>query len=142
MFINVNDILVNLKNVSNINILKRSNRIVFNMNYTIEIVKGNDQKYISDYVYWDCATDQELIDNIKTITESNYFKNFIVINNSFINKNEISTVKYDKYNTRIIFNLSHPVTFKNKYHEHCLTSEFVYVTGTSEQYDEILLNLS
>lgn len=142
MYINVNGILINLKNVSNINILRKSKRIVFNMNYTVEILRQGKSKLISDYVYWDCSTEQELINNIKAITSNPYFKNFLVIDSSYINKNEISTVKYDKYNTRLIFNLSHPVTFKNKQGDNCLTSEFVYVTCDETKYKEILNTLN
>ena len=38
MFLQTNDRIINLKNVSNINILGHQNRIVFNLNYNIEIM--------------------------------------------------------------------------------------------------------
>ena len=120
--IKVNDLIVNLKNVSNIVILH--NRIVFNMNYTICIKTSYGDKFISDYVYWDSDVDlnRELLHNNKYIRD-----NFIIIKNHLINKNEISTIKFLEYQSRIIFNMSHPVSFKDKSGAKSLTSEFVYI---------------
>lgn len=120
--IRVNDLIVNLKNVSNIVILH--NRIVFNMNYTIRIKTSYGDKFISDYVYWDSNVDlnSELLHKNKHIQD-----NFIIIKNHLINKNEISTIKFLEYQSRIIFNMSHPVSFKDKSGVKSLTSEFVYI---------------
>lgn len=120
--ISVDDLIVNLKNVSNIVIL--NNRIVFNMNYTICIKTAHHDKFISDYVYWDSNVEinRELLYNNKYIQE-----NFIVINKHLINKNEISTIKFLESRLRIVFNMSHPVTFKDRNGNKSLTSEFVYI---------------
>lgn len=139
MFLKTNDRLINLKNVSNINILQgeRRNRIIFNMNYNIEIYKD---KFISDYVYWDAIDAQDLVDNIAYINKNKYFcENFIeqIAGKGYININEISSIKFAEKKNRVIFNLSHPVTFKNYDGEKKLTSEFVYVNcGTFIKYKE------
>lgn len=127
-------VVVNLQNVSNINIL--DSRIVFNMNYTIDISNSQNPKFISDYVYWDSKSLKEMNTNIEEL-QNNFFirENFIFVNNCFINTNEISSIKFLDNQSRIIFNLSHPVTFKSK-HSHNLTSEFVYI-NCSDNYEEV-----
>ena len=131
MFIQANDRTINLKNVSNINILHDRNRIVFNLNYNIEIFTNYGQsKYISDYVYWDCNNSQALIANLEELNRSKYFiDNFInqINDNGYININEISSIKYIEKKNRVIFNLSHPITFKDFDGKDKITSEFVYV---------------
>lgn len=120
--IKVDDLIVNLKNVSNIVIL--NNRIVFNMNYTICIKTGYHDKFISDYVYWD--SDVEI--NREFLYKNEYIQdNFIIVNKHLINKNEISSIKFLENQSRIIFNMSHPVTFKDRNGNKSLTSEFVYI---------------
>lgn len=132
MFLQTNDRIVNLKNVSNINILNDKNRIVFNLNYNIEMPSNswNSSKMISDYVYWDAISNADLEQNITHILRMPYFiENFISSNdnNVFINLNEISSVKFSEKKTRVIFNLSNPVTFKDYDGNEKITSDFVYV---------------
>lgn len=135
-FINISDKIVNLSNVSNVNIIQSKNRIVFNLNYNIEISYFDKRKnnianrFISDYIYWDCLDSNELYLNLSTLKRNKYFReNFIKEANDkgFINKNEISSVKFVELKHRIIFNLSHPVTFVDFNKEEKITSEFVYV---------------
>lgn len=129
-----NDVLVNLKNVSNINMLNTL-RVVFNMNYTIEMKSRNDAKLISDYVYWDAKNADELNQNLSDLGSNEYIReNFLSIEGQsiLINKNEISSVKFMERQNRIIFNLSHPVTFKN-HDAKSLTSEFVYINCKSHE---------
>lgn len=129
-----NDVLVNLKNVSNINMLNTL-RVVFNMNYTIEMKSRNDAKLISDYVYWDAKNTDELNKNLSNLDSNEYIReNFLSIEGQsiLINKNEISSVKFMERQNRIIFNLSHPVTFKN-HDAKSLTSEFVYINCKSHE---------
>ena len=132
MFIETNERLVNLKNVSNINILDRSpGRIIFNMNYHIDILdkKINKNKLISDYVYWDASDREMFLDNLDQLEQNEYLKeNFIKgLNGEFINKNLISSVKFSDDKERVIFNMSHPITFVNYKGEQKITSEFVYI---------------
>lgn len=135
MFLTANDRVVNLSNVSNINIID-GKRIIFNMNYNIEITyydktsKQEKSKFISDYVYWDAQDRNEMAKNLETIRNFKYFNdNFINqrVGNGFINKNEISSVKFSERKNRVIFNLSHPVTFVDYDGKEKITSEFVYV---------------
>jgi len=136
LFLQTNDRIINLQNVSNINVLKDGNRIIFNMNYNIEIVyfdkvqRKEKSKFISDYVYWDSNTHDDMLKNLKQLEELKFFKdNFIKqsVNAGFINKNEISSVKFSDKKYRVIFNLSHPITFTDFDGREKITSEFVYV---------------
>lgn len=145
MFLQTTDRIINLQNVSNINILKESNRIIFNMNYNIEIAyfdkvqRKEKSKFISDYVYWDAYSYNDMIANLKALQTLDYFKdNFIeqTPGNGFINKNEISSIKFSEKKNRVIFNLSHPVTFTDFDGKEKITSEFVYVNCSDvNQYD-------
>lgn len=136
MFIHTTDRIINLQNVSNINILKDSNRIIFNMNYNIEISyfdkvsRREKTKLISDYVYWDADNYNVMQANLKTLQTTKYFiENFIrqTEGHGFINNNEISSVKFSDKKYRVIFNLSHPITFTDFDGKEKITSEFVYV---------------
>lgn len=136
LYLQTNDRLINLRNVSNINVLKENNRIIFNLNYNIEIVyfdkqtKREKSKFISDYVYWDAINYNDMLQNLSHLASNDYFvTNFInqVNDNGFINKNEISSIKFSDKKNRVIFNLSHPITFTDFDGREKITSEFVYV---------------
>jgi len=135
-----NDRLINLKNVSNINIINDNYtnryRIVFNLNYPIKI----KDKFISDYVYWDAIDQDNMSYNLIKLNEDIYFKeNFIdqVNGNGYINSNEISSIKFSEKKNRVIFNLSHLVTFTDFNGQNKITSEFVYVNcDNKKQYNE------
>jgi hypothetical protein len=134
VFINVSDKILNLQNVSNINIVK--DRIIFNLNYPVNINSGNKQ--ISDYVYWD-GNSNDLKARQIVFLSNNYFKNNFIekINDGYININCISSVKFIDDKKRVIFNLNHPVTFKDYKQESKQTSEFVYIDCQNEkQYKE------
>lgn len=140
MFLTTNDRIINLKNVSNINILKDRFRIVFNLNYNIDINNTGKTKLISDYVYWDAIDDTNLKANLKHLIDNSYFgETFISQPNNlvFININEISSIKFSEKKNRVIFNLSHPITFKDNDGNERITSEFVYVNCDNyQQYKE------
>lgn len=130
-WIQAGDILVNLRNVSNINILK-SNRIVFNMNYMIGIIRGNEKRNISDYVYWDSSSLEIMSDKLSLLKNHKFIKeNFIFVDNCYVNTSEISSVKFLEKQNRVVLNLSHPVTFNGKHNQSNLTSEFVYINCKS-----------
>lgn len=136
MFLQTNDRTINLRNTSNINILHASNRIVFNLNYNIEIpcTTSTGTKLISDYVYWDAVDAHDLKENISRLLANQYFaENFLrdSSGNVFVNMNEISSIKYSEKKHRVIFNLSHPVTFRDHDKKERVTSEFVYVNCNS-----------
>lgn len=128
MFIKTNDRLVNLENVSNINILPHEKRIVFNLDYSIEIIQDGELKYISDYVYWDLIDDANFKYALEVIGKNVYIHaNFIPHEKGFINRHEISSIKFSDKKNRVIFNLSHPVTFMDFSGHSRITSEYVYV---------------
>lgn len=111
------------------------------MNYNIEItyfdkvLRKENNKYISDYVYWDSDTHNEMANNLKSLQALKYFNdNFIkqTAGNGFINKNEISSIKFADRKYRVIFNLSHPITFTDFDGKEKITSEFVYVNCTDQ----------
>lgn len=115
------------------------------MNYNIEIsyfdkvTRREKSKLISDYVYWDANSYNDMIANLKSLQTMKYFiGNFIkqTDGHGFINKNEISSVKFSDKKYRVIFNLSHPITFTDFDGKEKITSEFVYVNCTDlTQYD-------
>lgn len=148
MFLKTKDIIVNLENVSNINIIKNQRRIVFNMNYNIQINCGphGEGKFISDYVYWNANSDKEFSDNLIKLNENDFFiREFIhkPKKDGYINVNEISSIKFIENRFRVIFNLSHPVTFADRDKNKKITSEFVYVDSDNdaefEDYKEYIM---
>jgi hypothetical protein len=144
LFFQVNDKIINLKNVSNINVLKNKKRIIFNMNYSIDISVGKQQKTISDYVYWDCVDLNSLNDNITSLIGCKYFYSNFIENGhgGFINTQEISSIKFVKSKKRVIFNLSHPVTFIDSDQKAKITSEFVYCNfNNTEEYSSYVYYL-
>jgi hypothetical protein len=102
------------------------------MNYNIEIEKNQEYKIISDYVYWDLLP-SEFDNRLKDISENTYIvDNFITHDNGYINKDEISSIKFAEKKQRVIFNLSHTVSFIDNYGNQHMTSEFVYVNFNNE----------
>jgi DNA integrity scanning protein DisA with diadenylate cyclase activity len=106
------------------------------MNYNIEIshfdrvTKREKTKFISDYVYWDANSYDEMMSNLKSLQTLDFFNSHFIkqtAGHGFINKNEISSVKFSDKKYRVIFNLSHPVTFTDFDGKEKITSEFVYV---------------
>lgn len=132
--------MVNLENVSNINLVPNKNRIVFNMNYSIQMNRYGTKSLISDYVYWDAKNSNEYTKNLIELKENEHFQREFFAkprNDGFINVNEISSIKFLDDSRRIIFNLSHQVSFKDRHKNESLTSEFVYVDfGSQESFDD------
>jgi hypothetical protein len=129
MFLNTGSRIINLANVSSINIVKEKFRIIFNLNYSIEIQTSAGSKHISDYVYWDAITADGLQTNIQYLEKDKFLKMTFLskLNNGYVNINQISSMKFSEKKNRVIFNLSHPVTFKDHENTPRVTSEFVYV---------------
>lgn len=149
-FITAHNKVVNLKNVSNINIIRNFKnshfRIIFNMNYCVALPdnKKTDNKsttkLISDYVYWDFNDVKSLEESISTIENNEHFsENFIdqIDDRGYINLNEVSSIKFSENKKRVIFNLSHPVTFIDFDKKEKITSEFVFINcGSLLEYKE------
>jgi len=131
MFIEINNKVINLKNVSNVHILERKNRIIFNMNYSVQIKTNQGiQRNVSDYVYWDAQNDEDMNRNIQRLKNNEAFSSMFlsgVDDNVWINIHEVSTVKFIDGKNRVIFNLSHPITYNDKDSVQRITSDFVYV---------------
>jgi len=149
MFIEVSNKIVNLKNVSNVNIEKNFNKkqfkIFFNLSHNIdlEVFDKIDGKlktiFISDYVLWEAKSLNKLLENLLFLEKHKYFKdNFVkkAHGDGFINKNQISSIKFEDHKNRVIFNLSHPITFTDFEKKKKLTSEFVYVN--CDDYSEFM----
>ena len=137
MFIETNDRFINLNNVSNININESGFRVIFNMNYNIQINCGtnNTPKMISDYVYWDSLNQNQFKQKVNELSQSDFLiDNFVkkMYSEGYINVNEISSVKFLDNRKRTIFNLSHPVTFFDNRKNEKITSEFVFVDAKNE----------
>jgi len=133
VFIKTNDRIINLVNVSNINIVTKQKRVVFNMNYSIEILDYGRMKTISDYSYLDARDNDDFDLILSSIMNNQYIiDNFISHDNGYINKNEISSIKFSDKKNRIIVNLSHPVSFTDYNNNDKITSEFVYINFTNK----------
>lgn len=127
-FVQFNNQLINLENVSNINFLAKSKRIVMNMNYSINT--GKPDKLISDYIYLDFDAVSEYEEAKTYILGVGYIcDNFIHkgLKDGLINIKSISSVKFDEDRLRVIFNLSHSSSIKNKQNKPIVTSDFVFV---------------
>jgi len=144
MFLQTNDRLINLQNVSNINILRGRRRIVFNMNYSIEIDNNGKKKLVSDYAYWDAVSDADFELNIAHLENHEYFQDEFIRQQyvgsnvtGYINLNEISSIKFSDKKNRVIFNLANAIMYRDQDNNERLTSDFVYVNcGSTESYNE------
>ena len=134
-FIKTNDRLVSLKNVSNINIITKSEpRIVFHLNYFIEIERDGRFKMISDYVYWDFISHSDFENAMAVLRGNEFIKSkFIEHRDGFVNIDEVSSIKFAEKKNRVIFNMSHPVTFVDYNGDDNVTSEFVYVNCNTRE---------
>lgn len=122
----LNNRIINLDHVSIIRFDIAHNKIFFNMNYAIQIT---DDTYIQDYASLEYSNDlQDLIENaLKNI------KKFVYNNdNSYINLESASSLKFIKDDNRIIVNLCNPHTYtindKKK-----VIAEFIYIKNQSEE---------
>jgi hypothetical protein len=133
MFLQTNERITNLKNVSDINILTKSNRIVFNLNYNIKL----HGKMISDYIYWDSDDAKDMSNKLDYLKNDTYFKkNFIDKKDGYgyININCISSIKFNENKNRVIVNLSHTGAYIDNYGNKKITSQFIFVD--LKNYDE------
>lgn len=138
-FLEIEDKILNLQNISNVNILKNRRRIVFNMKYSIEIDSEDKhsnkkiKKMISDYVYLDSKDKAEFNENLSNLKMNSYFKKYFLkgTNYNYINVNCISSIKFSEDKLRTIFNLSNSVSFNDFNKNQKLTSEFIFVNHDS-----------
>lgn len=137
-YIQAGDTFINLQTVSNINILKNKNRIVYNFSYPINIEVNGTIKVVSEYLYDDV---QDIEAKQKELFNNHYIKeNYIHqgLNLGLINKNKISSFKLQPERLRVIFNMSHSVEITTK-DKSIFAPEFVYVhLGSKEEYNEYI----
>jgi hypothetical protein len=136
--------IINLSRVSNIGIIYEPKpKIVFNMDYavTLRTKQTQEEKLISDYVYWDALSLDDFYDMKDLIDEQT--ADWIYYNDKFriVNPDKISSIVFDEEKSinryKIIFNLSHTVSMR----EGGMTSEFVYYKfDDSKSFNDYKLN--
>lgn len=120
-FVKIQDYYINLSNVSSFKISPE--RLIFNMNYSTQ----NKSGFISDFIFINDFT----MSNVSDIMENKYFKeNFIKIFNGnsdvFVNKNSISSYKYEPEKKRYIINFNSVHTYEFSPEKSKVLAEFVY----------------
>lgn len=120
-FVKIQDYYINLSNVSSFKV--NPNRLIFNMNYSTQ----NKSGFISDFIFINDFT----MSNVSDIMENKYFKeNFIKIFNGnsdvFVNKNSISSYKYEPEKKRYIINFNSVHTYEFSPEKSKVLAEFVY----------------
>ena len=154
--------IINLDHVSRIAYDKDNLRIIFNLDYGVEIdvnspINGKKiKKLITDYIYINFDSEDEFYSNINKLDEAllRVF-NFIrkpASGNGYINLNRVSSVKFDNSKNRIIFNFANSIDFMNhniRNSQFKITSEFIYCDFDdrgkyvieSEKVKEVILQL-
>lgn len=120
-FVKIQDYYINLSNVSSFKV--NPNRLIFNMNYSTQ----NKSGFISDFIFINDFT----MSNVSDIMENKYFKeNFIKIFNGnsdvFVNKNSISSYKYEPEKKRYIINFNSVHTYEFSPEKSKVLAEFMY----------------
>lgn len=120
-FIKIQEYFINLDNVSSFKI--ESNRLIFNMAYTTETHSG----FKSDFIF----IDNYIQEDVNKILESEYFKKtFIKIfngsTNAYINKNCISSFKFEPEKNRYIINFNTVHTYEFSPNKTKVLAEFMY----------------
>lgn len=123
-FVFAGDRIVNLRNVSSISFIEDQKRVAFNMNFDVTI-KQAPGRTVSAYAYWHPS---DYSNSVAELCDNPYIQaNFIHRPNGLVNKNEISSIKVDELNCRVIFNMSHSVSFYRETGEDDKTAEFIFV---------------
>ena len=135
--------IVNLQNVSTIKIHREKNRIIFNLNYSIQVERNGSERLRADYVYWD-FDDPETLDTVfEKITKAKFVKeNFLNLDEGglLVNKASISSVKFERNSNRLIFNLNNLRDFSNPKAGIHTTSDFFFVDYVTESQAEEMYN--
>lgn len=112
MFIEVENKLVNLDNVSSI--IEHDDKVVFNLNYAVEVSTKKGLKDLPNYVY---SKDLNIVENnLKKLND------FIHFGRIHINKDNISYVKFDDENLRVIVSFACSTKPKDR-----KFSDFIYI---------------
>jgi hypothetical protein len=135
MYINLNYKWINTDHVATVKIDHDKNRIYFSMDYAI--VK--DGIFTQDFIFI-----EKNEENLELLYEIMNNINFIQYNKDrYVNRNAISSFKYDHKNNRIIVNLCSPHTY-NINNETKVLPEFVYIDNiySVEQFNDFLYQLN
>jgi hypothetical protein len=142
-FYKVGDKIINLDNVSSIGFIPAKNRVVYNMNHSIETIDRtlNEAIMIADYKYYNFDVESEYQEHCTEIRGHSMLFGYVQSTSDYhhlVNPLNVSYINFEKENKRIIFNLSTPVT-KRKYGTNTkiepgiLTNDFVFWTYTTEE---------
>lgn len=119
---------INIEQVSNIGIDIKKFRIIFNLQYSINIFG----KQTPDYVYFEYKDVNDLQKAVKALLE--VIKDDFLISSDkrqrLVAKKCISSINYIEKQKRIIFNLNYDITHPNDSSK--LTSDFVFWTFNNE----------
>ena len=118
--------IINLGNVSNIGVDYKTNKIIFNLCYNINIFN----KIMPDYSYFKFKNREEVENSYKNILNLDYIKeNFLISidpKQRLVSKKCISSIVFDDKKRKIIFNLNygiiHPLNSEK------IISDFVFWT--------------
>lgn len=142
MFIQVDDSrMINLENVSWINILREEKRIAFNFNVTSQTKqKDGTLKRVADYYYWNFTEAKDIDEAIKNLEKAKYFKEHFFSgtykgHKAYINLSNVMSLKVEA--TRIIFNLNNIIN-KDKFG---LMPDFVWVDVNEENLEQNLADI-
>ncbi len=135
--------IINLDHVSSIAFDNENYRIIFNLDYGVEIdvnsaIKGKKvKKLITDYIYVNFDSLEDFSSATTKLNEAlSKISNFIkkpASGNGYINLNRVSSVKFDNSKNRIIFNFANSIDFMNHNAQNAqfkITSEFIYCDFT------------
>lgn len=117
------NVYINMDAVSHIKIDSKKNKIYFNMAYSI---LGQNNDFIQDYIYV-----ERNAENLEMLYEAVNNVDFISYDEGkWVNRNTISSFKYDHANCRVIINLStaHTYTVRGNIK---VMSEFVYMNNVT-----------
>lgn len=130
------NIIINLDNVNSVVEIENKNRIVFNFNYPVTVIKGDEKLQRSDYVYYD---DYRKFTTLEALHETFANAGFVNFGNKWINLKNVAFIKFDANRNRIIINFNSSISFKNKNNEMQLTSDFIYIDSKNiSDYEENL----
>lgn len=130
--------IINLDHVSSIAYDVENFRIIFNLDYGVEIDVDSGmgkkvKKLITDYIYVNFdSMESYSAASVKLNSVISEIPNFIkkpASGNGYINLNRVSSVKFDDSKNRIIFNFANSIDFMNHNAQKArfkITSEFIY----------------
>jgi len=128
--------IINLKNVSTIQLDSERKKIIFNFINSINIM----DRETPDYCYQNFKTPEETEEAFEALKQTRYIKeNFIISKKQtnrgeILNKNFITSINIDERRKRIIFNLNFSITiFDTKLQKPIKISKFVYFDYKSVQ---------